>query len=271
MSALWHAPTTAPRDRKRLLRTLIADVTLLPEPDLAKARVGIRWHTGATDELVVARRLAVVAYRRTDPAAIELVHRLSHLSNHDLADQLNSAGYTTGAGRPFNNDAVSSLRHYHHIPPPGLLEPGEVTVAEAARRLGVSGGAVTHWINRGTLTARQGLNNQWCIPFGSDVEEACRQRVAASVHLPRVDDPTPADVDERSVGHVAAALGISTNVVYYWIEHDQVDARRGPGGRWLIDFSAIAQAACRQRVAASVHIKPIAQPQSQRSTCQEAV
>lgn len=271
VTGLWHAPTTAPRDRKRLLRTLIADVTLLPEPDLAKARVGIRWHTGATDELVVARRLAVVAYRRTDPAAIELAHRLCRLSNHDLAEQINSAGYTTGAGRPFDNDAVSSLRHYHHIAPPGLLEPGEVTVAEAARRLGISHGAVIHWINRGTLAARQGFNNQWCIPFGSDVEAACRQRVVASVHLPHVDDPTPADDDERSVGHVAAALGISTNVVYYWIEHDHVDARRGPGGRWLINFGAIAQAACRRRVAESVHIKPIPQPQSQRSTSQEAV
>jgi hypothetical protein len=28
---LWDAPTTSPRDRKRLLRTLIADVTLLLE------------------------------------------------------------------------------------------------------------------------------------------------------------------------------------------------------------------------------------------------
>ena len=58
VSALWHAPTTSPRDRKRLLRTLIADVTVLPEPDFGKARIGIRWHTGATDELVVARRQA---------------------------------------------------------------------------------------------------------------------------------------------------------------------------------------------------------------------
>jgi hypothetical protein len=33
VAQLWHAPTTAARDRKRLLRTLIADVTLLPEPD----------------------------------------------------------------------------------------------------------------------------------------------------------------------------------------------------------------------------------------------
>src|SRR5579859_6418870 len=55
LPALWHAATTAPRDRKRLLRTLIADVTLLPEPDRAKARIGIRWHTGAADEIVIDR------------------------------------------------------------------------------------------------------------------------------------------------------------------------------------------------------------------------
>ena len=36
LPALWNAPTTSARDRKRLLRTLIADVTVLPEPDQAK-------------------------------------------------------------------------------------------------------------------------------------------------------------------------------------------------------------------------------------------
>ena len=40
---LWSEPTTSNKDRKRLLRTLIADITLLPEPDQAKARIGIAW------------------------------------------------------------------------------------------------------------------------------------------------------------------------------------------------------------------------------------
>jgi DNA invertase Pin-like site-specific DNA recombinase len=271
VSSLWHAPTTAPRDRKRLLRTLVADVTLLPEPDLAKARIGIRWHTGANDELVVARRMRVTEWRRTDPAAIELARRLANLPNHDLAEQLNTAGHTTGAGRPFDNDAVAALRNNHHIPRPGLLNDGEVTVTDVARRLGVSHGAVIHWINREWLTARRGHNNQWCVPFGPDIENACRQRIAASVHLPRVDDPTPASDDEWTVGQVAASLAINTNVVYYWINHDHVEARRGPGGRWLITFDDDAQTACRQRIAASVHLKPVPQPETPRSTTQEAV
>jgi Recombinase zinc beta ribbon domain len=46
LPALWKAPTTSNRDRKRLLRTLIADITLHPEPDRDKVRIGFRWHTG---------------------------------------------------------------------------------------------------------------------------------------------------------------------------------------------------------------------------------
>jgi DNA invertase Pin-like site-specific DNA recombinase len=271
VARLWHAPSTAARDRKRLLRTLIADVTLLPEPDYGKARVGIRWRTGATDEVVVSRRMAVVEYRRTHPAAIDLARRLSSLPNHDLAERLNAAGHTTGAGRPFDNHAVASLRHYHHIPQPGLLEHGEVTVAEVAGRLGIGHGAVLHWIKRGWLAARRGLNNQYCIPFGADIERACRQRAAASVHLPRVDDPAPARDDERSVAQAAAALGISTNVVYYWLERGHLPARRGPGGRWLIGFTHDTQATCQQKIAASAHLKPLTQPQTQRTTSEEAV
>jgi DNA invertase Pin-like site-specific DNA recombinase len=271
VSRLWHAPTTAARDRKRLLRTLIADVTLRAEPDLGKARVGIRWHTGATDEVVVARRQQVTEWRRTDPVAVDLARRLCHLSNRELANELNAAGHRTGAGRRFDNNAVASLRHNHHIPQPDFLQPGEVTVTDLAERLGISTGAVTYWIQRGWLDARRSLNNQWCVPFGPDVEFVCRQRVTASVHLPRVDDPTAASADERTVNEVAATLGISTNVVYYWIEHHHVDARRGPGGRWLITFTPDIEAACRHRVTASVHLKPVRQPQTQPSSRQEAV
>jgi DNA invertase Pin-like site-specific DNA recombinase len=254
VSQLWHASTTAPRDRKRLLRTLIADVTLLPEPDFSKARIGIRWHSGAGDEFVVARRQAITEYRRTDRAAIELARRLADLANHDIADRLNEAGFTTGAGRPFDNDAVASLRHYHHVPKPRLLEDGELTVAEIARRIGMSHGAVIHWIVRGWLPARRGINEQWCVPFGPEVEAACRQRAASSAHIHEPDSTDPQAEYELTVGEVAAVLDVSTNVVYYWIERHHVAARRGTGGRLFIGFGSDVEAACRARIAASVHL-----------------
>jgi DNA invertase Pin-like site-specific DNA recombinase len=271
VAALWHAPTTTPRDRKRLLRTLVANVTLLPEPDLAKARIGILWHTGATDEIVAARRLRVTEYRRTDPAAIDLARRHANLSNTDLAEVLNDAGYLTGAGRVFDNDAVASLRHYRGVPQPQLLRDGEVTVADIARQLGITHGAVIHWITRGWLSARRGLNDRWCVAFGPEVEVECRERVARSAHI-HVPDPGDSRAEhELTVGEVAAVLEVSTNVVYYWIERHYVDARRGRSGRLFIGFGPDVEAASRTRLAASVHLKQVSQTQTPRSPHEEAV
>jgi DNA invertase Pin-like site-specific DNA recombinase len=252
--ALWHAPSTAPRDRKRLLRTLVADVTLLPEPNSVKARVGIRWHTGATDEVVVARRQSVTQYRRTDRGAIELARRLTDLPNQEVASRLNAAGYTTGAGRPFDRTAVANLRHYHQVSQPALLRDGELTAAEVARRLGIGHGSVVQWVARGWLSARRGLNGQWCVPFGPEVEAACRERVACSAHVHQPGTPGPKAAHELTVGEVAAVVGVSTDVVYYWVERRYLAARRAPGGRIFISFGPDVEAACRARVAASAHL-----------------
>ncbi|MGI8807348.1 MAG: helix-turn-helix domain-containing protein, partial [Acidimicrobiales bacterium] len=255
VAALWHAPTTLARDRKRLLRTLIADVTLLPEPDLAKARIGIRWHTGAVEEVTVARRHSIVESHRTDPAAVELVRRLGHThTNVDLAALLNDEGYLTGAGRPFDVTAVANLRSYHRIAPVGTLADGEITVADAAQRLGVTTTTIYGWVHAGALSARRGPGGRICIPFDAEVEHACRQRAARSVHIARHITTDPPAEDEWTVKQVAEALDISTNVVYYWLETGQLNARKGPDGRWLITYNANVEAVCRQRIAASVHL-----------------
>ncbi len=131
--SLWHAPSTSPRDRKRLLRTLIADVSLLPEPDIAKARVGIRWHTGATDEIVVARYQNVKQWGHTDPAAVDIVRNLAHFSNREIAERLDQAGHTTGAGRPFRCREVANLRIYHNIPSAASLHDGTLAASQVAK------------------------------------------------------------------------------------------------------------------------------------------
>jgi transposase-like protein len=266
VSALWQAPTTSARDRKRLLRTLVADVTVRPEPDLGQAHLGIRWHTGATDELVVGRGQNVTEYRRTDQAVVDFVrlHGATH-TNDELAAMLNEAGYFTGAGRPFDRIALVNLRSYHHIAPVGVLANGETTVADVARRTGVSGSAVYGWVKNGWLAARRGPRGRICVPFDADIERACRQRTAMSGHIAHRGAQEVPDGTERSVNQVAEALGITTHVVYYWLETGQVPARKRVGGRWLIDFTADTEAACRARVASSVHLEPTGDGLSRRS------
>ncbi len=184
LPALWHAPTTTARDRKRLLRTLIADVTLLPEPDRAKARIGIRWHAGTADQLIITRPGPSGIPAATPSPAAELIRRLGpSTGNDDLVAILARHGYRTGAGRPFDVKAVQWVRRIHKITVPPATAAGEITVAGAARQLGCSPGVVYYWIENGQLEARRGTGNRLCIPWTPATEAECRARIAASGHL----------------------------------------------------------------------------------------
>ena len=261
-----HAGTTTAKDRKRLLRTLIADVTLLPEPDHGKVRIGIRWHTGATDELVADRPVHPGTAKRSPAAAVELVRRLGPAtSNDELVRQLNSTGHLTGHGLLFDIDAVQWIRHAYKIPIPDPYGPGEISVAEAARRLGCSTGVIYHWIHTGQLTARRGSANRFCIAWNAQAEASCRSRIERSAHLGRAARPRklPAPAfgaadGEISVTEAAYRLGCSAGAVYYWIETGQLAARRGSGNRLHIRWDDQIQAECRSRIDQSGHLNPAA-------------
>ncbi|MGZ6840207.1 MAG: recombinase zinc beta ribbon domain-containing protein, partial [Frankiaceae bacterium] len=184
LPGLWHAPTTSNKDRKRLLRTVIADITLLPEPDHGKARIGIRWHTGVSDELRVDRAVHPGTAVRSPSPAVDMVTRLGPTTDTDeLVGMLNAAGMTTGHGRPFDAKAVQWIRHAYHIPAANPYADGEISVADTAKRLGVGTGTVYDWIKTGKLAARRGTGNRLCIPWSGHTEAECRCRITESGHL----------------------------------------------------------------------------------------
>jgi DNA invertase Pin-like site-specific DNA recombinase len=51
-------------------------------------------------------------------------------------------------------------------------------------------------------------------------------------------------------------LGVSIGVVYYWTANAHLDARRGAGNRLCIPWNPATEAAARERVARSSHLKP---------------
>ena len=150
LPALWHAPTTTARDRKRLLRTLIADVTLLPEPDRGKARIGIRWHTGAADQIIIDRPGPTGIPAPTPTPAAQLIRELGPVtSNPNLVTLLAQRGYLTGAGRPFDIKAVQWVRHVYQIPSPSPYRAARsASPTPPAARL--SPGVVYYWIETGS-------------------------------------------------------------------------------------------------------------------------
>jgi hypothetical protein len=80
---------------------------------------------------------------------------------------------------------VRWIRHAYRIRAlrAGCLGEGEITVKQAAARLGVSANAVYYWLAHGLVPARKDPCGRWCIPWTVDVEAVYRQRVDASVHL----------------------------------------------------------------------------------------
>jgi excisionase family DNA binding protein len=185
--ALWAAPTTSDKDRKRLLRALIADVTITSDPAGPQLQVGIRWRSGASEQHTTQRPTPSGPARRTPSEAIELIATLglTH-SDQQLVAALTDAGLRTGVGRPFDPAAVAWVRHAHDIPTPPriVLAADELTVTQVAKRLGVSDGTVYYWISHGQLAADRGPGNRLRVTFSPDIERACRDRVAASVHIP---------------------------------------------------------------------------------------
>jgi DNA invertase Pin-like site-specific DNA recombinase len=178
---LWGAPTTSDKDRKRLLRTLIADVTLTSEPTGRPVEIGIRWHSGAVEKRTVLRPASAAMSRRTSQEAVESVKRLGpQHEDAELAATLNGSGLSTGTGRPFDAAAVRWIRYAYGIASPPRLAQGERSVRQVADRLGVSGSAVYYWISRGQLTARRGSGGRLCVPFPPEVEQACQERIAQS-------------------------------------------------------------------------------------------
>lgn len=250
LPGLWHAPDTDDRDRKRLLRTLIADVTLLPETDRHQARVGIRWHTGATDQISLDRGT------RTPTAAIELITRLGpQRTDDDLAADLAAAGLRTGKGHPFDVPAVRWARHAHHVRAPRTVPcgPGEICITDMARTLGVSYSAAYYWITHDRLAARQDRSGRWCVPWNPAIEADCRRRIARSGHLnptgPGAHPIPGASHHEITVQDAATRLGVHDYDVYYWIRTHRLTTRRTPTGRVAIPWNDDVEADCRRYAA----------------------
>jgi predicted DNA-binding transcriptional regulator AlpA len=69
------------------------------------------------------------------------------------------------------------------------------TPAQLSRHLGISRDAIYTWIHSGHLPSRHGPGGRTYVPFTTDIETACWQRIARSPQL-------PADVKARALHHV---------------------------------------------------------------------
>ena len=148
---LWQNPQTPHRERKRLVRLLLDDVTLIRNH---KITAHVRFKGGITKTLTMPRPLNAWE-ARTTPA--EVVSQIDQLLDHhtypQIAAMLNERGIRSGEGKPFTSRIVARIRRSYALIPryDRLRKVGMLSVEEMAGLLGICPQSVKIWNRCGLI------------------------------------------------------------------------------------------------------------------------
>lgn len=149
--ALWANPATPNRERKRMVRLLIDDVTLLKTDEVVAQ---VRFRGGATHTIRLPAPRHALQLRQIAPDVVAEIDRL--LDDHtdrEIADILNSCGLQPGVANRFSPWIIWKVRAKYGFEDrcARLRRQGLLTLEEMARTLGVHPATVMSRRARGQL------------------------------------------------------------------------------------------------------------------------
>ncbi|EIM30673.1 hypothetical protein MicloDRAFT_00005760 [Microvirga lotononidis] len=178
---VWHDPRIDPRERKRILRLLIEDVTLV-KADTITAHV--RLPGGATRTLTLERPLPIAQIRKIKPEIVsEVDGLLDEHCDREVADILNRRGRRTWEGKAFTLKKVALIRSTYHLPSryERLRRRNMLTTREVAARFGVSEATVHQWGRQGLIRkcySDRLARGLWDVPSDETILKGCGGRGA---------------------------------------------------------------------------------------------
>lgn len=148
---LWRDPNTPDRERKRMTRLLLEDVTVFRADMIV---LQIRFKGGAARTLSLPVPPNAWQQRVTSAEVVRDIDRL--LADHtdgQIAAILNERGLRSGEGKRFSRTIVARIRRDYRLMPryDRLRAAGMVTVQEMATVLGVTPDCVKIWNRHGLL------------------------------------------------------------------------------------------------------------------------
>ena len=161
--ALWRDPQTPDRERKRMIRLLLEDLTLIRGEQIT---VHIRFKGGATKTLTLPLPLKSWQQWETSPEVVKEIDRL--LDRHtyrQIATVLNERSIRSGKATVFTSRIVAGIQRRHHLSPryDRLRKAGMLTVAETAAALGICSQRVTIWARHGLIRAHPYNDKNDCL------------------------------------------------------------------------------------------------------------
>ena len=149
---LWKDPGTTDRDRKRMARLILEDVTLTRDQTLITAQVRLKG--GATKVLRLPMPARAWQLRKTKAEIVaEIDHLLEQCTESEIADELNSKDWRSSGNQSFNARRIHSLRTSHKLPSRSerLRAKGLLTARQIAELIGSKPLRVDYWRAVGLL------------------------------------------------------------------------------------------------------------------------
>ena len=141
LQAVWSAPTTDARLKKRIVRTLIHEIVADIDDAASEIVLVVHWAGGAHSEMRLPKRRRGQR-NSTSANIIEAVRQLVLIARDDLiAGLLNRNGFKTGNGNRWTRERVTSMRSNYRIPAfkpaPDGIEPW-LNLSKAAKLLKIA-------------------------------------------------------------------------------------------------------------------------------------
>jgi DNA-binding transcriptional regulator YiaG len=148
---LWRDPNTPDRERKRMLRLVLEDVTLLRGEQIT---LHVRLRGGADKTLVLPLpQTSWQNWTTSSPVLAAIDELLNHHTYREVAAILNERGLRSGKGRTFTGRYISRIQRNHSLKTryDRLRETGMLTAQEMAQALGVATTTIKIWRVHGLL------------------------------------------------------------------------------------------------------------------------
>lgn len=149
--AVWNDPKTPSRERKRMVRLLVEDVTLTRGRQITAQ---IRFKGGATETLTLPLPPPIGQLRKNPAALVAEVDRLLEDYTHtQIAAILNHRGLRTVDGKPLTRVSIRNIQQAYGLLPryDRLRRRGMLTLAEMAQALGIAVSTLKAWTRAGLV------------------------------------------------------------------------------------------------------------------------
>lgn len=160
---LWQDPKTPDRERKRMVRLILEDVTLIKGHEIT---MHVRFRGGATRSFSLPLPLGAPQLRKTDAVVIREIDRLlDEHTEREIALILNQKEILSSTGKPFTRNTILHLRYAYHLTDryTRLREAGKLTAEEVAERLGLAVASLKNWQYCGLLHAHRYNDRGECL------------------------------------------------------------------------------------------------------------